>query len=90
VVFRREGEETRCPKGVFRNRGKMEENRYSLVAGKSRVERAERGRTGGGGGEGVETPPVERGRFVRTHTEAHAHTRAIAFEYVHRVVQPSV
>lgn len=40
-----------APKGVFRNRGKMEENRYSLVAGKSRVERAERGRTGGGGGE---------------------------------------
>lgn len=38
---------TRCPKGVFRNRGKMEENRYSLVAGKSRVERAERGRKGG-------------------------------------------
>lgn len=34
---------TRCPKGVFRNRGKMEENRYSLVAGKSRVERAKRG-----------------------------------------------
>lgn len=42
-----EGERgTRCPKGVFRNRGKMEENRYSLVAGKSRVERAERGRKG--------------------------------------------
>lgn len=41
----REQEErgTRCPKGVFRNRGKMEENRYSLVAGKSRAERAERG-----------------------------------------------
>lgn len=35
-----------CPKGVFRNRGKMEENRYSLVAGKSRVERVERGRRG--------------------------------------------
>lgn len=41
---------TQCPKGVFRNRGKMEENRYSLVAGKSRVERAKRGRTRGGGG----------------------------------------
>lgn len=70
----------------------MEENRYSLVAGKSRVERAERGRTGEGG-EGVETPPVERGRFVRTHTEAHAHTRAFALythKYVHRVVRPSV
>lgn len=53
VVFRREEEETRCPKGVFRNRGKMEENRYSLVAGKSRVERAERGRNGGRRGKGV-------------------------------------
>lgn len=60
---------TRCPKGVFRNRGKMEENRYSLVAGKLRVERAKRGRKGAS-----ETPPVERGRFVRTHTEAHAYT----------------
>lgn len=50
AVLKRERGETRCPKGVFRNRGKMEENRYSLVAGKSRVERAERGRTGAGGG----------------------------------------
>lgn len=47
-----EQEGTRCPKGVFRNRGKMEENRYSLVAGKSRVERAERGRKRRGGREG--------------------------------------
>lgn len=47
----------------------MEENRYSLVAGKSRVERAERER------ECAETPPVERGRFVCIHTEAHAHSR---------------
>jgi len=49
VVFGKGG--TLCPKGVFRNRGKMEENRYSLVAGKSRVERAERrrGEQGAGG-----------------------------------------
>lgn len=93
----RGGRETRCPKGVFRNRGKMEENRYSLVAGKSRVERAERGRNGGGDEAGdVETPLVERGRFVRTHTEAHAHPRAFALrhththEHVHGIVRPSV
>ena len=85
------GGETRCPKGVFRNRGKMEENRYSLVAGKSRVERAKRGRTGAGG-EDVETPPVERGRFVRTHTEAHVHTRAFILKHIstYTVVRPSV
>lgn len=55
----------------------MEENRYSLVAGKSRVERAKRGRTRGEGN--VETPPLERGRVVRTHTEAHAYTRTLVY-----------
>lgn len=38
----------------------------------------ERGREGDGG---VETPPVERGRFVRTHTEAHAYTRAFVLKH---------
>lgn len=94
---------TRCPKGVFRNRGKMEENRYSLVAGKSRVERAEREGVRGRGAGGVETPPVERGRFVRTHTEVHAHmlswpaymhtcdTRMYTHihRYTHRFTRPS-
>lgn len=56
-----------CPKGVFRNRGKMEENRYSLVAGKSRVERAERGRRGDSGA---------RKREIRARSQACAHTRA--------------
>lgn len=71
-----------CPKGVFRNRGKMEENRYSLVAGKSRVERAKRGRTRGEGN--VETPPLERGRVVRTHTETHANTRILVHTRTNR------
>lgn len=78
---RRQGR-TRCPKGVFRNRGKMEENRYSLVAGKSRVERAKRGRMRGEGN--VETPPLERGRVVRTHTKAHAYTCIHAYTRTNR------
>ena len=60
----------RCPKGVFRNRGKMEENRYSLVAGKSRVERAERGRRGAQRLQGLK----EGDSCALTGVHVHAHT----------------
>ena len=60
----------RCPKGVFRNRGKMEENRYSLVAGKSRVERAERGRRGAQRLQGLK----EGDSCALTGVHMHAHT----------------
>lgn len=87
VVLRREGEEMQCPKGVFRNRGKMEENRYSLVAGKSRVERAERGRTGGRGcrdsvgwkreirAHPYRGSPTHSRFHTQTHTQARAQSR---------------
>lgn len=61
-----------CPKGVFRNQGKMEENRYSLVAGKSRVERAERGRRGAQRLRGLKEGDSCALTDVHTRTPSHA------------------
>lgn len=78
---------TQCPKGVFRNRGKMEENRYSLVAGKSRVERAKRGRTRGGGGCRNSTAWKRESR-AHLYRGARIHSRTL---HIHvRVARPSV
>lgn len=65
-----------CPKGVFRNRGKMEENRYSLVAGKSRVERAERGCRGAQRLRGLKEG--DSCALTDVHTRSLSHTRLSA------------